>query len=108
MILEKEKTSIKAKHGTELTCKGWIQEAAMRMLMNNLDPEVAENPAELIIYGGSGKAARNWDAYEAIINSLKVQDAILQETPETELQFKPNFATMILNRERAQQAETSV
>ena len=71
MILEKEKTSIKAKHGTELTCKGWIQEAAMRMLMNNLDPEVAENPAELIIYGGSGKAARNWEAYESIISSLK-------------------------------------
>ena len=57
--------------GTELSCKGWIQEAAMRMLMNNLHPDVAENPAELIVYGGSGKAARNWDAYEAIINSLK-------------------------------------
>ena len=71
MIPEKEKTSIKAKHGTKLTCKGWIQEAAMRMLMNNLDSEVAENPAELIIYGGSGKAARNWEAYEAIIKSLK-------------------------------------
>jgi urocanate hydratase len=71
MIPEKEKTSIKAKHGTELTCKGWIQEAAMRMLMNNLDSEVAENPAELIVYGGSGKAARNWEAYEAIIKSLK-------------------------------------
>lgn len=63
--------NIKAPHGTELTCKGWIQEAAMRMLMNNLDPEVAENPDELIIYGGSGKAARNWEAYQAIINTLK-------------------------------------
>jgi urocanate hydratase len=71
MILEKDKTTIKAPHGTELSCKGWIQEAAMRMLMNNLDPEVAENPAKLIIYGGSGKAARNWEAYEAIIKSLK-------------------------------------
>ncbi|MFC2103230.1 urocanate hydratase [Bacteroidota bacterium] len=71
MILEKNKTSIKADHGTKLSCKGWIQEAAMRMLMNNLDPEVAENPAELIIYGGSGKAARNWEAYEAIIRTLK-------------------------------------
>jgi urocanate hydratase len=71
MILEKEKIAIKAPHGSELTCKGWLQEAAMRMIMNNLDPEVAENPAELIIYGGSGKAARNWDAYEAIIESLK-------------------------------------
>lgn len=70
-MTEKDKTSIKAPTGTELSCKGWLQEAAMRMLMNNLNPEVAENPAELIIYGGSGKAARNWDAYEAIINSLK-------------------------------------
>ncbi|MCC6255507.1 MAG: urocanate hydratase, partial [Ignavibacteriaceae bacterium] len=57
--------------GTEINCKGWIQEAAMRMLMNNLHPDVAENPAELIVYGGSGKAARNWEAYEAIISSLK-------------------------------------
>ena len=71
MISEKEKTKIKAPHGTKLTCKGWIQEAAMRMLMNNLDSEVAENPAKLIIYGGSGKAARNWDSYEAIIKTLK-------------------------------------
>ncbi|MCC6636736.1 MAG: urocanate hydratase, partial [Ignavibacteriaceae bacterium] len=62
---------IKAPHGTELSCKGWVQEAAMRMLMNNLDPDVAENPAELIVYGGSGKAARNWESYDAIIESLK-------------------------------------
>ena len=62
---------IKAPVGTQLTCKGWIQEAAMRMLMNNLDPEVAENPDELIVYGGSGKAARNWECYEAIIKSLR-------------------------------------
>jgi urocanate hydratase len=63
--------NIKAPTGTALNCKGWIQEAAMRMLMNNLDPDVAENPEELIIYGGSGKAARNWDAYNAIIETLK-------------------------------------
>lgn len=63
--------SIKAPHGTKISCKGWIQEAAMRMLMNNLDNEVAEKPSELIIYGGSGKAARNWDCYEAIVSSLK-------------------------------------
>ncbi len=63
--------NIKAPHGKTLSCKGWIQEAAMRMLMNNLDPEVAERPEDLIIYGGSGKAARNWEAYHAIINSLK-------------------------------------
>jgi len=62
---------IKAPVGTKLNCKGWIQEAALRMLMNNLDPEVAENPSELIVYGGSGKAARNWEAYNAIVDSLK-------------------------------------
>ena len=66
-----DKKSIKAHRGTQLTCKGWIQEAAMRMLMNNLDAEVAEKPEELIVYGGTGKAARNWECYEAIIRSLK-------------------------------------
>jgi urocanate hydratase len=62
---------IKAPTGTDISCKGWIQEAAMRMLMNNLDPEVAERPEDLVVYGGSGKAARNWESYKAIINSLK-------------------------------------
>ncbi len=62
---------IKAPTGTEISCKGWQQEAAMRMLMNNLDPEVAELPDELIVYGGSGKAARNWECFDAIIKSLK-------------------------------------
>lgn len=65
------RSNIKAPTGTDLTCKGWIQEAAMRMLMNNLNPEVAEDPDNLIVYGGSGKAARNWEAYEAIIETLK-------------------------------------
>lgn len=68
--MEKKK-NIKAPHGTQLHCKGWIQEAALRMLMNNLDPEVAENPDELIVYGGKGKAARNWESYNAIVDSLK-------------------------------------
>ncbi|HMU43548.1 MAG TPA: urocanate hydratase [Ignavibacteriaceae bacterium] len=63
--------NIIAPTGTKISCKGWIQEAAMRMLMNNLHPDVAENPAELIVYGGRGKAARNWEAYEAIISSLQ-------------------------------------
>ena len=63
--------NIHAPKGTELSCKGWIQEAAMRMLMNNLDPAVAEDPDNLIVYGGSGKAARNWESYEAIIETLK-------------------------------------
>ncbi|MBO0798232.1 MAG: urocanate hydratase, partial [Blastocatellia bacterium] len=60
---------IKAPQGNQVSCKGWVQEAAMRMLMNNLDPEVAENPAELIVYGGTGKAARDWPAFEAIVRS---------------------------------------
>jgi len=62
---------IKAAHGIKLSCKGWHQEAALRMLNNNLDAEVAEDPDNLIIYGGSGKAARNWDAYGSIVKSLK-------------------------------------
>ncbi|MCL5030371.1 MAG: urocanate hydratase [Bacteroidetes bacterium] len=71
MLSEESKLNIKAPHGNKLSCKGWIQEAAMRMLMNNLDKDVAEKPSELIVYGGSGKAARNWESYEAIISSLK-------------------------------------
>ncbi len=63
--------NIHAPRGSNISCRGWVQEAAMRMLMNNLDPEVAEKPEELIVYGGRGKAARNWEAYHAIIASLK-------------------------------------
>jgi urocanate hydratase len=62
---------IRSPRGSELTCKGWVQEAAMRMLMNNLDPEVAERPGDLVVYGGSGKAARDWDSYHRIISALK-------------------------------------
>lgn len=65
------KRTIKAPHGSKLSCKNWISEAAMRMLMNNLDPDVAERPEDLIVYGGGGKAARNWECYEKIIESLK-------------------------------------
>ncbi|WP_028545382.1 urocanate hydratase [Paenibacillus taiwanensis] len=64
-------TTIRAPRGTELSCKGWVQEAAMRMLMNNLDPDVAERPEDLVVYGGIGKAARNWPSYEAIIRELQ-------------------------------------
>ncbi len=62
---------VRAPRGNQLTCKGWGQEAAMRMLMNNLDPEVAERPDDLIVYGGGGKAARNWECFDAIVDSLK-------------------------------------
>lgn len=61
----------RAARGTEISCKGWQQEAALRMLMNNLDPEVAENPEELVVYGGTGKAARNWECFHAIVRSLR-------------------------------------
>jgi urocanate hydratase len=64
-------TPIHAPHGNNLSCKGWQQEAALRMLMNNLDEEVGERPRDLVVYGGTGKAARNWDSYHAIIRSLK-------------------------------------
>jgi len=63
--------TIRAPRGTTLSCKGWIQEAALRMLMNNLDPEVAERPEQLIVYGGMGKAARNWECFDAIVATLK-------------------------------------
>jgi urocanate hydratase len=62
---------IRAPRGTTLTCKGWPQEAALRMLMNNLDPDVAERPKDLVVYGGTGKAARSWEAFEAIVRSLR-------------------------------------
>jgi urocanate hydratase len=62
---------VRAPRGSQLTCRGWGQEAAMRMLMNNLDPEVAEHPDQLIVYGGSGRAARSWDAYHAIVATLQ-------------------------------------
>src|SRR5215212_8754131 len=63
--------TIRAPRGTKLRCLGWQQEAALRMLMNNLDPEVAERPEELIVYGGIGKAARNWECFDAIVATLE-------------------------------------
>src|SRR5713101_4724807 len=65
------KGPFRAARGTEISCNGWQQEAALRMLMNNLDPEVAEKPEELIVYGGTGKAARNWECFHAIVQSLR-------------------------------------
>src|SRR5216110_2324974 len=62
--------TIRAPRGAKLNCKGWHQEAALRCLMNNLDSEVAEKPDELIVYGGIGKAARNWESYDAIVKTL--------------------------------------
>src|SRR5499433_1549067 len=62
---------VRAPRGPERTCKGWVQEAALRMLMNNLDPDVAEDPDHLVVYGGSGKAARTWEAFDAIVAALR-------------------------------------
>src|SRR5688500_14748896 len=63
--------AIRAPTGTRLSCKGWHQEAALRMLMNNLDPEVAERPEDLVVYGGTGKAARNWECFRKIVETLR-------------------------------------
>ncbi len=65
------KTTIRAARGTELSCRGWQQDAALRMLHNNLDPEVAEHPEELVVYGGTGKAARDWNSFHAISRTLQ-------------------------------------
>ena len=62
---------VRAPRGPERSCKGWAQEAALRMLMNNLDPEVAERPADLVVYGGTGRAARSWEAFDAIVRELR-------------------------------------
>jgi urocanate hydratase len=63
--------TIKAPRGTQLTCKNWLIEAPYRMIQNNLDPEVAGTPEKLIVYGGRGRAARNWDCFDAILESLR-------------------------------------
>src|SRR5690606_11995047 len=66
-----DRKNLKAPRGSELHCKNWITEAADRMLLNNLDPEVAEKPEDLVVYGGIGKAARNWESFDKIVASLK-------------------------------------
>ena len=63
--------SIHAAHGSEISTKNWLTEAALRMLMNNLDPDVAERPEELVVYGGIGRAARDWPSYDAIVAALR-------------------------------------
>ncbi len=63
--------TVRAPRGTERSCEGWPQEAALRMLMNNLDPDVAERPQDLVVYGGNGRAARSWEAFDAIVRALK-------------------------------------
>ena len=69
--LSRPARNISAPRGATITCKGWPQEAALRMLMNNLDPDVAERPDDLVVYGGSGRAARSWEAFDAIVETLR-------------------------------------
>nr|WP_205136198.1 urocanate hydratase [Virgibacillus halotolerans] len=75
LMAKTKENQVEQYRGTKLNTKGWIQEAALRMLNNNLHPDVAENPDELVVYGGIGKAARNWESYEAIVSSLKELEA---------------------------------
>src|SRR5438876_12306749 len=70
-INEKTYTPVRAPRGAALSCKGWQQEAAMRMLMNNLDEEVGERPRDLVVYGGTGRAARSWEAFHAIVRARR-------------------------------------
>ena len=65
------RNQVRAPRGSQISCKGWHQKAALRMLMNNLDPEVAEKPEELIVDGGGGKAARNWESFHRIVETLR-------------------------------------
>ncbi len=71
MAIATERRVIRAPRGTDISCRGWQQEAALRMLMNNLDPEVAERPDDLVVYGGTGRAARSWPAFDAIVRELR-------------------------------------
>src|SRR3984893_17177517 len=71
LLAGESRIPLRAPRGKALHCKGWLQEAALRMLQNNLDPEVAEHPDELVVYGGTGKAARNWACYDGIVASLR-------------------------------------
>src|SRR4051812_21816816 len=69
--MSNEPRTVRAPRGTDISCKGWVQEAALRMLHNNLDPEVAQRPQDLVVYGGTGKAARNWEAFDVIVRELR-------------------------------------
>ena len=92
--------AVRAARGSTVSCKGWIQEAALRMLQNNLDPEVAERPDDLVVYGGNGKAARDWPSFERICSTLrtlggdetvfKLLTTTLPEVPVQVEEFDPN------------------
>ena len=80
-----KRSNIQSPRGNELTCKNWQIEAPYRMIQNNLDPEVAENPDQLVVYGGKGKAARNWECYDTIIKTLErlnEDDTLINQSPK--------------------------
>src|SRR5437764_4920590 len=86
-----DKRIIRAARGSEISCKGWHQEGAMRMLMNNLDPDVAEAPDRLVVYGGTGKAARSWESYEALVrclHDLENDESLLVQSGKPVAKFK--------------------
>ena len=92
---------VRAPRGTERSCKGWVQEAALRMLMNNLDPEVAERPDDLVVYGGTGKAARDWKSFEGIctaLRSLEDDETLLVITSDHGTSFRHRSLRRNLNR----------
>jgi len=102
---------IRAPRGSQLTCKNWLIEAAYRMIQNNLDPEVAENPDALVVYGGIGKAARNWDSFDAILQSLRALDErVMQLLAEVDLQaFAQTLAIELpYGRKRALELATTL
>src|SRR5260370_34055411 len=92
----------RAARGTQISCKGWQQEAALRMLMNNLDPEVAEKPEELIVYGGTGRAAGNWEGFHAIVRSLRElasdETLLVQSGKPVGIFRTPEYAPRVLLR----------
>src|SRR3970040_2678984 len=84
---------VRAPRGRAISCKGWQQEAALRMLMNNLDPDGAERPGELIVYGGTGKAARNWECFDAIVAALRAlenDERLLIQSGKPGAGFRPH------------------
>ena len=94
---------VRAPRGNTIQCRGWIQEAALRMLMNNLDPEVAERPEDLVVYGGTGRAARSWEAFDQIVASLKQltdDETLLVQSgkPVGVFQTHPNAPRVLIER----------
>ncbi len=83
---------VRAPRGTELSCRGWQQEAPLRMLMNNLDPDVAERPDDLVVYGGTGRAARSWEAFDAIVARAAPRSATTRRCSSSRASRSASFA----------------